>query len=249
MSDADEDTDVTIPPDVQKQKNKDISTLDSLTTEKIISSVLETFQVIIEQIWYYRGVYPSESFEKVQAFNLVVYTNIHPGVKKYLEDTSKEILQLMKSGQLKRIFIDLYLPEVHDSISSGQKVESYAFSFTNSIFLQYLKYGGQLNISLNEGLLFSSLRSLLYSVITKLSNLTSFPKGKIPDFRVSVSVDGEDFNEMSQRDNWVLQSTDLIQSAKHTNVQNLNISQFKEVNLGFLNIKGYVGRKDTYINT
>ncbi|VEU20763.1 DEKNAAC101722 [Brettanomyces naardenensis] len=204
-----------------------------LTTQTIISHIIETIQVILEQIWYYRSVYPKESFQKQRSFQLQVYSNFHPGVKQYLKETSEQILDLLKRGKLKRLFIDLYFDD--------KKFESYAFSFTNSILFDYIrqKCPIQFEETFKEGLLYASLQSLLFSVIGRLSRMPELKES--PEFKILVSADEDTFNDMIKDQNWILEKTDL--SDTHTHIRDVDVKEFKEVNLGYLNIKGYVGRR------
>ncbi len=225
-----------------------------LRAEKVVSWIIELIEVFIEQIWYYRGIYPKESFEKVRSFQLEVYRNVHPGVQKYLENVSNKLLDLLKRGKLSRIFVAIYNPGDNSSEPidvAGIKEESYAISFTDSIIFDYFRQNCpvQFDSSFNEQHLYASMQSFLYSVICELVKMPKFTSF-IPDFRLFVSADKESFGEFVKSPDWLLESTDQDEESRSANGEGLHskrskyshVRVFKEVNLGYLSIKGYAAK-------
>lgn len=234
--------------DLEKDENANLGDAGpafiGLRAEKVISWIIELVEVFIEQIWYYRGVYPSESFKKVRSFQLEVYTNIHPGVKEYLSNVSNKLLEMLKQGKLSRIFVAIYNPgdgNTEPIDVAGIREESYAISFTDSIIFDYLRQNCpvQFDSSFNEQRLYASIQSFLYSVISELTRLQKFTDF-IPDFRLFVSADKESFGEFVANPDWILESTDHDEETQPGNgLGDSRVRVFKEVNLGYLSIKGY----------
>lgn len=206
----------------------EIVTQVDISTNTVTSLLIEMLQVAIEQVWYTRGVYPKESFQKRRCFDLEVWTNIHPGVRHYLEEAAMEILAKIKKGRLKRLFIDIY--------QENAKIESYAFSFTGSILFDYLREGCPVNLdsSFDQGLLYASLQSLLFSLLTELSKLPEL--NDPPDFKLLISSD----DSLVDDPGWVLETTDLTESG---HLADITVHTLHEVNLGYLSVKGYTSTR------
>ncbi|ODV84098.1 hypothetical protein CANARDRAFT_213979 [[Candida] arabinofermentans NRRL YB-2248] len=187
---------------------------EELNTPFLISLILELIQVVIEQIWYHRLIYPKESFQKARSFQLEVYTSRHPEVKHYLKNLSLKLKGLIETGNLERVFVEVYNESrpkttatrsyMNDENNDNNIKERYGISFKGSVLFEILRSGANAAIEFDpvfkSSLVFSELRAYLYSVIQELTVLASKDDGADID---SIGENGFDSIHTDEtRDQW-----------------------------------------------
>ncbi|GME91070.1 unnamed protein product [[Candida] boidinii] len=177
--------------------NHDTST--NINASDILNLTVELLSVFIEQVLYYRDVYPTDSFQKVKAFQLMVHQNRHPGVRKYLEELRDSIKDLLNRGSIDRVYIVLYgrppsnsLKRRKTSSKNFEKLESYGISFSDSLLFNEVSkvYSSVLNRS-NDANLRSRLNRTDDNAILRNAMLNS---SKISAILTDIKIDTNSFS-------------------------------------------------------
>lgn len=212
---------------------------ENLTPINVINTLSLFLRVIIEQIWYNLEVYPKESFRSYSFYSLQVYSSRHPAVIEYLDCLENNIKKLMKEGILIRIYLEIY----HEEINKY----SIGFSFKNSLLFEQLKNDTQFiefessNQIFNTFSLINEMKSLLFSVMNELSGMSPVSSKKVGNFKILMS--SMDDIEMTTDSNWILEKKLNVNDSigpETERFESIDLKPFKEVVLGYLNIKSYI---------
>jgi hypothetical protein len=208
---------------------------DKLTSLELIRTLTSFIRVSIEQIWYYLEIYPKESFSKYTFYELEVFSTRHPAVCAYLDELEQNLQRLFKQGSILRLFLEFY--------DDKDKKYSIGFSFTDSLLFEQLKNDTQFidtadnNNLFNTFELINELKSLLFSIINELNVINIKPSKSIGNFQILLSTN--DDAEISSDNNWILEKTKNLLSDNST-FDKVDLQPFREISLGYLNIKGYI---------
>lgn len=200
----------------------------------LIDLVVELLSVFIEQIMYYRRLYPPESFKKVKSFQLAVYMNRHPGVRTYLTELASRLRKLLSDGILYKIFLEVS--------KEGSVLETFSLNFEELIVLKTVSGSKNLkgkDVSLQT--VNAELRSLLFSVITELQKMEQPLKDTSFNILVgttdsAVTVNSSNFSQMAIQNDWILHKR--VGTITHEHAAS-SLSFFKEVDIGFASVKGF----------
>ncbi|OUM52527.1 hypothetical protein BVG19_g1727 [[Candida] boidinii] len=177
----------------------DHNTSTNINAADILNLTSELLFVFIEQVLYYRDVYPTESFQKVKAFQLMVHKNRHPGVREYLGELRDSINDLLNRGSIDRIYIVLYgKPSSNTSkrrktsSKKFEKLESYGISFGDSLLFNEVSkvYNNVLNRS-NDANLKSRLNIANENDIHRNAMLNS---SKVSAILTDIKIDTNSFS-------------------------------------------------------
>lgn len=215
---------------------------DDRVTSSVVVDTLSLFvRVIIEQIWFHFEIYPKESFKVYSFYGFQVHSSRHPDVISYLNKFETELKELMKSGKLSRIFLEIY---------DEEKVKySFGFSFKNSLLFEQLKTDTQFvefdystNTIFSKFILVNELKNLLYSIINDYSDLRILTSEKTGNFKILIS--SVDDLQLSTDENWLLEKhlnkneTPALHNEKK--FKDVNLISFQDIDLGYLNVKSYL---------
>lgn len=207
----------------------------NLDANKVITTLTSFIRVSIEQVWYYLEIYPKESFKLCTFYELEVYSTRHPELIAYLDELEHNLKNQFAEGSILRIYL-----EVYDKSYDEDKRYSIAFSFKNSLLFEQLRNEGKkpdMN-NFNSFAFINELKSLLFSIINELSNnLTVKPLKSLGNFKILISTN--DDIGLSNDNKWILEksSATILNDSKF---ENTNLRSFRDINLGYLNIKSYI---------
>lgn len=210
-------------------ENSKVSVSDAL------GIIVSFIRVCIEQIWYQLEIYPKESFKSYSFYGYQVYSSRHPAVIEYLNSFIEEFEKQMRDGIILRLFIEVF--------NQGKQVYSVGFSFKDSLLFQQLNSNNKLafdspNEQFDSFVLVNELKSYLYSLTGELSKVDLLSNETVGDFRLLVSTT-DDFH-LSTEKNWVFERQNNQNSNTHQTFKDVEIYPTKDVNLGYLQLKGYV---------
>lgn len=202
---------------------------------------LATFiRALIEQIWYHLEIYPKESFKLYSFYGLEIYSSRHPAVIEYLNQFIEKLNKQMEDGSIMRLFMEIY---------EGDNVAfTFGLSFKNSLLFEQLQNNAQSiefdneasSENFNSFLLINQLKSFIFSLVQKISLLPTLNSNNVGEFKLLIS--STDNFHLSTDQNWVLEKFNKNNSApqKSNSLGSFNLFPLKEINLGYLNIEGYI---------
>lgn len=212
---------------------------ENLTPKRVITTLSLFLRVIIEQIWYHFELYPKESFRLYMFYGFHVYSSRHPEVISYLDQLELELQKLMEKGILLRLFLEIY--------DDKTKKYSFGFSFKSSLLFEQLENDAEFvsfdssTDIFNTFTLINALKSLLFSIISDYSQLPIASSEQTDNFRIMISSSDDLY--ISTDSNWILEkysTNDLAALTTDERFKDVDLRPFKEVNLGYLNIKSYM---------
>lgn len=209
----------------------------NLTPLQVLNKLSSFIRVCIEQIWYHLAIYPKESFSEYTFYELQVFSSRHPSVIAYLDEFETNLRSLLKEGTLLRLYLEVY--------DGSKRRYSIGFSFKNSLLFEQLKNDTQFmeqdrnNELFNSFTFINELKSLLFSIITEVVDIEKVPPKQVGDFKLLIAT--LDDVRMATDSNWILEKNINNEPVNaDLKFQNVELHPFKEISLGYLNIKGYI---------
>ncbi|CUM51462.1 uncharacterized protein AC631_04967 [Debaryomyces fabryi] len=232
-----------------------------LTLPYVILTLKEFMIVWVNQVLYYNEIYPSEIYDKLKSFDIIVYQSRNPALNKYVEDLVNEFLLILvngdghtNGGKVNQMLLLLY------DVKSNKTKKKYVAKFNEMINLapsvNDLNFLHLIDEKDSKSLLepvidvpnftwdeiYSQLRSILFSQIEELKS----PNNELEkdDLFFKVILDLEDsidlnvnFNSEtnSQHSNWVKLSTTSADKQK----RKTKVVPIGEVSVGFICIDMY----------
>eukprot|EP01084_Bolivina_argentea_P065957 120237_1 len=83
--------------------------------------VTEFFYFSINSILFQRGIYPADTFCKVQKYGLTVLISQDEGLKSYLENINRQVAGWLMKGQVQKLVV------VISGVESGESLERWVF--------------------------------------------------------------------------------------------------------------------------
>lgn len=98
---------------------------DDLTTSSITKVTKEFLVVWLEQIIYHHGIYDCRVFDRVKAFELVVFRNRNPALRRYIDDLVTNVVE--RFNTINRIVC------IIEERESGKALWRYVVQFSNTV--------------------------------------------------------------------------------------------------------------------
>ncbi|AOA65189.1 DNA polymerase zeta processivity subunit [Komagataella phaffii CBS 7435] len=202
---------------------------------QIYQMTIDYILIWIELIWYYRGLYPAESFKAKQAFYTKVYQNRHPDLQAYLDDLRGDLMDLLQNGQLCKIHLRIF---EHNKV-----IESYTINVINSPIL-YESFALEEDVIISNedyplAMIYAEFQASLNSLISELSGISNqYPVSQTQEddnykFKIYISPNAgtnDLYSKLVVNANWTLTSRRPQNAPVHLN-------RARAVDLGFLNIQ------------
>lgn len=143
-------------------------------------------------------------------------------------------------GTLVRIFLEIY--------DNEKRKYSFGFSFRSSLLFEQLKNDTQFvefdssNNIFNSFTLINELKSLLFSIINDYGKLEIKEFEPVGNFKLLIST--MDDLQLSSDKNWILERYSNANKLMENNERfaDIDLTPFKDINLGYLNIKSYMAK-------
>ncbi len=210
-----------------------------LTPHQVVDVLISFIRVSLEQIWYNLDIYPAESFRKYTFHHLDVYSSRHPRVIAYLDEFERAIRPMFEEGKVVRLYLEV--------MDIDEKSCSIGISFKNSLLFEQIRNDTQFMESNRPNKVFSSftlinqMKAFLYSLMIETASLDKRNGNNYGDFKILLST--TDDSSVSQDENWILEkSFNSEMSKQNVKFENKDIKTIREVNIGYLLMRGYVAR-------
>ncbi|GMG55496.1 unnamed protein product [Ambrosiozyma monospora] len=172
--------------------------------------VMGLIQACIEQVLYYRNLYPPESFRKVSAFGLEIFTNRHPRVQAYLQGLMEKLSKFNNSGDLDRLLICIYNKDTNTSL------ETFGFGIRKpnaDLVYSQDETPAQSSSAANKTTAFAEFQSVLHGIINDLASTGKDMSSHANlGFKVGMSANSSLFGELVHSSDWILDRTNLKQT-------------------------------------
>ncbi|GME70685.1 unnamed protein product [Ambrosiozyma monospora] len=169
--------------------------------------VMGLIQACIEQLLYHRNIYPPDSFRKVTAFGLEIFTNRHPGVQAYLQGLMVKLSKFNNSGDLNRLLISIYNKDTDTTL------ETFGFGIKKpnpDLVYSQDETPAQGSSAESETMLFAEFQSVLHGITNDLANTGKdvSSHGNL-GFKVGISANSSLFGDLAHSSDWILDKTNL----------------------------------------